>query len=257
MPSNRLKWLPARFLANLAVAVAVITGLALLTDSRTANAKMYLRWNRGEASAILSGEQAGRTLFESSARLNGVRGQARVDYHEIGFAALRAEIMQSEPSGETGSSAMIWRAGTRHLLGTPAAEKAGERILLMDLEGKGGVLGIRFQPADRRRRDSGSMMPSGLPAYPGATVHWSLELDRSGLAVYAATAADHAAAVIAHVDRSLRNTGWQPAIETPNRPGTPAAGRYYFRDQAMLVLHVRPARNPGALTHLTVVHQNR
>ena len=246
-----------RFIAHITFVVIAITGLALLTDSRPAHAKMYLRWNRGEASAILSGEHEGRMLFESSARLNGVRGQARVDYHEIGFAALRAEIMQREPSGDGGSSDTIWRAGARHLLGTPATKKAGERILLMDLEGKGGVLGIRFQPADRRRRDSGSMMPSGLPAYPGATVHWSLELDRSGLAVYAATSTDHAGAVIAHVDRSLRNTGWQPAMETPNRPGPAAAGRYYFRDQAMLVLHVRPARNPGALTHLTVVHKHR
>ncbi len=247
-----------RFRKIAAVAAGVVC-LLLASVFRPASAKIFLRWDRGDAAAILSGHQAGKTLYQSPARMNGVRGNAGVAHYEIDFNTLRADIIAQKKAGTLDTPDTIWRIGTRHILGTPTANQNGERTLFFDLAGHGGVLCIRFQPSDRHATPAGNRLPAGMPAYPGAAIQWSMELDRSRLTMYSATANAHAATVAASFDRSLRHDGWQDAIGTsPDIAAKPSGSRFYLKNGAMLIFQTGPARAPGgAATHLTVVHKKR
>lgn len=238
---------------------AVAIGLLLVAAWWPATAKVFLRWSRGDASAILKGHQEGKTLYQSTGRMNGIRGHARVAHHDTDFDALRAELIAWKQTGTFETSGTLWRIGAHHILGTPDSRQNGERVLYFNVPGQDGVLSIRFQPTDQRPAPAGGVLPEGMPTYPGAAIRWSMELDQSRLAVYAAVAHSHAATVASSFDRSLRNDGWQDALGMPpNAPAKPSASRVYLKNGAMLIFGTRSQQGPGgSATHLTVIHKQR
>ncbi len=241
-----------------AIAVGVVW-LLLVAALWPATAKIFLRWQPGDTAAILAGEQQGKTLYESPARMNGAHGHARVAHYEIDFNELRADMIAHKKAGTLDTSDTLWRIGARHILGTPTANPNGKRTLIFALNGQAGVLVVRFQPSDRRANPTANRLPSGMPVYAGAAIQWSMELDRSRLTMYSATVNAHTATVAASFDSSLRHDGWQDAIGTPaNTAVKPVTDGVYLKNGAILIFGARPARGPGgAATHLTVVQKQR
>lgn len=226
--------------------------LTVAVGSRPVSAKIYRLWGRADVDAIGSGNLPGELIYDSAARLNGIDGRTRVQRYDIDFAMLQTALREGPPGDK--EPAVRWMVGERHALGIAAG---GQRTLLLGLPAGNAVLGIRFEPAAGRRRPAAGI-PAGMPVYPGVEPEWSMELHESGLAVYTAVVNDFPATVASHFERILRQSGWQPALESSGAkvPGS-WGGRIYLKGDALMAVQVGHDRGWNATTQLTVLRKQR